>query len=167
MAYFQPIADWPGGIVYKSAHGRIYCAAPHGLIPEAPYTIAALRPPTPEEQQGWGPGVLPRMVLDVTSVEERALAASIRDRTLAIAPWNAYLVLRLDNRLVIVAYQMNAGIRRLDATSAPQVAIAGGHDVAGWSTETIRHQSGERWMFTPPKYEPISASWPTTRIFGN
>ncbi|MDB5059324.1 MAG: hypothetical protein JWO59_2796 [Chloroflexi bacterium] len=158
MARYEPIPDWPGSVMYRAAHGRIYCAAPRGLIPAYPYSMAALRPPTSEESRNWGPGVLPRMVVDVTNVRE--LARMIREQTMQVAPWNAYLVLRLPDSRVIVAYGTSGELPRLDKRSAAQVAIASGHDVDGWSSEMIRRFQGEHWQFTPPRYEPVLGPLP-------
>jgi hypothetical protein len=158
MARYEPIPDWPGSVLYRAAHGRVYCAAPRGLIPEHPYTIAALRPPSSEESGSWGPGVMPRMVADVTNTRE--LVTAIRDRTMEMAPWSAYLVLVLPDQRVIVAYRTNGGMPRLNQHSAAQVAIASGHDVCGWSSEVIRHYHGERWHFTPPHFEPMLGPLP-------
>src|SRR5579862_7128401 len=104
MARYEPIEGWPGSVLYTAAHGRIYCAAPRGLIPEHPYSMDALRPPTAQEAREWGPGVLPRMVVDVTG--KRDFHQAVQRRTLSIAPWNAYLVLRLPQGAVIVAYRL-------------------------------------------------------------
>jgi len=162
MARYEAIPEWPGSVMYRAAHGRVYCAAPRGLIPEYPYSIAALRRPSSEEQRNWGVGVTPRMVVDVTSV--RDLTKVIHGRTLEVAPWNAYLVLTLPDNRVIVAYRTSNDLPKLDKLSATQVAIASGHDVGGWSSEVIRHFQGERWHFTPPRYEPMPAPRPARSI---
>ena len=70
MARFEMIAGWPGGVLYSATHGRLYCVAPRGLVPDHPYTMAALRPPSVQEQRVWGAGVQPRMVVDVTGVAD-------------------------------------------------------------------------------------------------
>jgi hypothetical protein len=98
------------------------------------------------------------MVVDVTNTRE--LARVIRDQTMAVAPWNAYLVLRLPDSRVVVAYATTGDLPRLDKCAAAQVAIASGHDVDGWSSELIRHYQGERWHFTPPRYEPVPGPLP-------
>jgi len=64
MPRYEPIEGWPGGTMYRAPHGRVYCAAPRGLIPDYPYSIASLRRPTRDEAGSWGPGVVPRMVVD-------------------------------------------------------------------------------------------------------
>jgi hypothetical protein len=153
MARYEPIEGWPGSILFRAAHGRIYCAAPRGLIPAHPYSIDALRPPNAREAKEWGSGVLPRMVVDVTVKGD--FRQAIRRRTLSIAPWNAYLVLRLPHGAVIVAYSLGPELPRLDKTAASQVAIASGYDVAGWSSQVISHYGGERWHFAPPNWEAM------------
>ncbi|HVA89898.1 MAG TPA: hypothetical protein VNL71_08635 [Chloroflexota bacterium] len=163
MARFEPVVEWPGAMLYRAIHGRVYCAMPRGLIPEYPYTVATLRQPTAMEQQAWGPGVLPRMVVDVTN--HGNLAGALRAGSLHVAPWSAYLVLRLPENLVIVAYRIGPGAIPLDRQSAGQVAIGSGHDVAGWSAEVIRHFQGERWHFTPPSLQAFTPIQPSKRVF--
>ena len=165
MARFEPVAAWPGSVLYRAIHGRVYCVAPRGMIPEYPYTMSTLREPTPEETYEWGPGVMPRMVVDVTNIAE--LSSALHDGTLPITPWGAYLVLRLPDSRVIVAYRTTSSIPRLDRIAAGQVAIGSGHDVAGWSSELIQHHGGERWQFTPPRYEPMPSPQPATAVFGS
>jgi hypothetical protein len=159
MARFEPVAEWPGTVLYRAIHGRIYCAMPRGLIPEYPYTVATLRQPTPAERRDWGDGVLPRMVVDVT--EHGNLQAALRDGTLHVMPWCAYLVLRLPDQRVVIAYSTTPGLIRLDRQTAGQVAMGSGYDVAGWSAEVIRHFQGERWQFTPPQYDSTASIQPS------
>jgi hypothetical protein len=153
MARFEMIAGWPGGVLYTATHGRLYCAAPRGLVPDHPYTMAALRPPSAQEQRAWGVGVQPRMVVDVTGMTD--LHPSLRAGKLCVAPWNAYLVLRLPEGQVVVAYKLGTALPRLDRDAATQVAIAGGHDVAGWPAEVTRRYQSEHWYFLPPRPHPI------------
>lgn len=153
MARYRVLDEWPGSVLYVAANGRTYCAAPRGLIPEHPYTIRTLRQPSLDERRTWGPSVQPRMVLDVTEVPD--LSLQIEDRTLSVAPWNAYLVLRLSEGSVIVAYRLSPELPRLDKAAAGQVAIASGHDVAGWTSHVVQQQSGERWHFSPPNWQPL------------
>lgn len=161
MARFEPVEEWPGTVLYRAIHGRLYCAMPRGLIPEYPYTVATLRQPTPTERSEWGPGVLPRMVVDVTKHEN--LSSSLRDGSLRVMPWNAYLVLRLPDQRVIIAYSITPNMIRLDRQTAGQVALSSGYDVAGWTSEVIRHFQGERWQFTPPRYDSVSFTEPFNR----
>jgi hypothetical protein len=163
MARFEPVAEWPGAMLYRAIHGRVYCAMPRGLIPEYPYTVATLRQPTAAESREWGPGVLPRMVVDVT--DHGNLAGALRAGSLHVMPWNAYLVLHLPGNRVVVAYRIGPGTIPLDRQAAGQVAIGSGHDVAGWSAEVVRHFQGERWHFTPPAFEPIFPFEPTNQVF--
>ena len=165
MARFEPIANWPGSVLYTAAHGRLYCAVPRGLIPEHPYTMAALRAPSPAEQQAWGPGVQPRMVVDVTDIPD--LQRSIGSRNLPVAPWNTYLVLRLPDSRVVVAYRVAPTMPRLNEATAGQVAIASGHDVAGWAAEVTRHYGSEQWQFIPPRYDSLPGPVPTIAITGS
>lgn len=148
MARYIALEDWPGSVIYAAAHGRVYCAAPRGLIPEQPYSMDALRPPNAQERRQWGAGVQPRMVLDVTEMAD--LPQRLHRRTLAIAPWNAYLVLRLDDGSIVVAYRIGQHVPRLDRYEASQVVLASGHDVEGWSAQVLQHYGNERWHFTPP-----------------
>jgi len=161
MARFEPVEEWPGTVLYRAIHGRLYCAMPRGLIPEYPYTVATLRQPTPAERHEWGPGVLPRMVVDVT--EHAHLQGSLRDGSLRVPPWSAYLVLRLPDQRVVIAYSTTPGMIRLDRQTAGQVALGSGYDVAGWPSEVIRHFQGERWQFTPPRSAAASLVQPATR----
>jgi len=154
MARYTAIEGWPGSVLYTASNGRIYCAAPRGLIPEHPYSIDALRPPNQEERRQWGAGVQPRMVTDVTSLPD--LQQRVSRRTLQVAPWNAYLVLRMEEGTIIVVYRFNGEVPRLDKAAAGQVAIASGHDVAGWSSHVITQHGGERWHFSPPHPHHIS-----------
>jgi hypothetical protein len=158
MARYEPIGEWPGSIIYRAAHGRVYCAAPRGLIPDYPYSAVSLRQPTREEAGTWGPGVVPRMVLDVTDVVKHRGGLTVD--TITVAPWNSYLVLCLPDSRVVVAYRTGGEIPRLDEAGAAQVAIAGGQDVGGWASELVRHFHGERWQFTPPRYEPMPEPLP-------
>jgi len=164
MARFEPIATWPGSMLYRAAHGRLYCAAPRGLIPEYPYTMAALRPPTSAEQRSWGTGVQPRMVVDVTGLADLPHALVARD--LRVAPWNAYLVLRLPEGSLVVAYKISSALPRLDHGAAGQVAIAAGHDVAGWHAEIVRQYGGEHWHFTPPHAHQSTGPRPHASAIG-
>jgi hypothetical protein len=148
MARYIALEEWPGSVIYAATHGRVYCAAPRGLIPEQPYSMDALRPPNAQERRQWGTGVQPRMVLDVTEMTD--LPQRLQRRTLAIAPWNAYLVLRLDDDSIVVAYRIGQDIPRLDRYEASQVALASGHDVEGWAAQILQHFGNERWHFTPP-----------------
>ena len=158
MARFEPVTEWPGTILYRALHGRLYCALPRGLIPEYPYTVATLRQPTVMERQEWGDGVLPRMVVDVT--DHGNLREALRAGSLHVMPWSAYLVLRLPDQRVVVAYRTSPEMIRLDRQAAGQVAIGSGYDVAGWSAEVIRHFQGERWQFTPPSFESLASARP-------
>ncbi len=160
MARYEPIKHWPGSVLYHAANERVYCAAPRGLIPAYPYTLAALRRPSQEETRRWGSGVAPRMVVDVTNTLDKALDTAIRSRTLIVAPWNAYLVLRLPDDRVVVAYKISGELRRLDQVAATQVAIASGYDVAGWSVDLVRPFQGEDWHFTPPHFVDVLGQWP-------
>jgi hypothetical protein len=160
VARYEPIKHWPGSMLYRASSGRSYCAAPRGLIPAFPYSLAALRRPSKEETARWGPGVVPRMVVDVTNSIDRSLEAAIRSRTLIVAPWNAYLVLRLPDNRVVVAYKLSGEIPRLDQTAATHVAIAGGYDVGGWVVELVRPFQGEDWHFSPPRFGGASGPWP-------
>lgn len=150
VARYIPVDEWPGSVIYAAVDGRLYCAAPRGLIPEHPYRMDSLRPPSPQEAQSWGPDVLPRMVIDVTGVSD--LHQHFRQRTLAVAPWNTYLVLRLPDGCVVVAYRLHRETLRLDRVAAEQVAIASGHDVDGWSAQVIQHYGSERWHFSPSNW---------------
>ena len=85
MARFEPVGEWPGTMLYRACHGRVYCALPRGLIPEYPYTVATLRRPTEAELRDWGPGVLPRMVVDVT--DHHNLGGALRAGSLQVMPW--------------------------------------------------------------------------------
>jgi hypothetical protein len=166
MARYEPIKHWPGSMLYHASNGRIYCAAPRGLIPADPYSLAALRRPSPEETRRWGTGVVPRMVMDVTNIVKTAmdkgLDAAIRNRTLIVAPWNAYLVLHLPDDRVVVAYRITSELPRLDQAAATQVAIAAGYDVGGWAVELVRPFQGEDWHFSPPRFGDVSGQWPET-----
>jgi hypothetical protein len=147
MARYIPVAEWPGSVIFASAHGRLYCAAPRGLIPDHPYDMDALRVPDARERRQWGAGVHPRMVVDVTEIAD--LPQRLQGRTLSIAPWNAYLVLRLDEGGIVVAYHVTMQVPRLDRSAAGQVALASGHDVEGWSAQVIQQYGNECWYFTP------------------
>ncbi len=151
MTQYITVEEWPGSVLYGSHQGRLYCAAPRGMVPEHPYLMGALRPPSQGEKQAWGDGAQPRMVVDVTEV--RDLSRHIRSGTLYVAPWNAYFVLRMADGPVLVAYRTHTGIRRLDLLGATAVARAAGNDVAGWLTDLSRDPLMDRWMFTPPSYE--------------
>jgi hypothetical protein len=164
MARFEAITGWPGGMLYSAAHGRLYCVAPRGLIPEYPYTMATLRAPTAQEQHAWGTGVQPRMVVDVTGLTDLSRSISVRD--LCVAPWNSYLVVRLSEGSVVVAYTVSPALRRLDSSAAGQVAIACGNDVAGWHAELVRQYGGEHWHFTPPHGQPITGPRPQATAAG-
>ena len=158
MAHFALLCDWPESVLYTATNGRLYCAAPRGLIPEHPYTMRTLRLPTAIEQRNWGQGVTPRMVLDVTHLPE--LVQLVRGRSLEVSPYNAYLVLHLQDGSVVIAYRTGSGLPRLTEKAAGQVAMAGSYDVAGWLAELVRHYNSERWLFTPPQAESLPASLP-------
>ncbi len=158
MARYSLLREWPESVLYAASTGRLYCAAPPGLVPEHPYTMKTLRLPTATEQRTWGPGVTPRMVLDVSDLPE--LAALVRDRTLEVSPYNAYLVLRLADGSVVVAYRTGHALPQLAAGEAEQVAMAGSYDVAGWHADLVRQYGGERWLFTAPQSQSLAASLP-------
>jgi hypothetical protein len=162
MARYITIREWPGGVLYTSAQGRVYCAAPRGTVPEHPYLMGALRRPSEDEVRAWGEGAQPRMVVDVTDVLD--LPRHLRAGTLYVAPWNAYFVLRLADGPVHVAYRTRTGMRRLDLVGAAAVAQAAGNDVAGWPADLTRGDLMERWMFTPPSYEAIVTPAPALEL---
>jgi hypothetical protein len=153
MARYVSVDEWPGSVIYAATNGRLYCATPRGLIPEHPYSMDALRPLTAQERQNWGSGVQARMVIDVTGMQD--LHQAILRRTLPVTPWNTYLVLRIAEGGVIVAYRISGDLPRLDKAGAGQVAIASGHDVAGWPSQVVQHFGSERWHFSPPDWEPV------------
>lgn len=163
MARYIAIEEWPGSIIYASAHGRLYCAAPRGLIPEYPYTMDTLRPPNQQEQGQWGQGVQPRMVIDVTT--QRDLPQCVRWRALLVAPWNSYLVLHLPEGEVVVAYKKSGEVPLLDQSMAAQVALASGIDVDGWAAELRRRHGNEQWCFWPPQGRPRRARDPRSPRF--
>lgn len=159
---YVPVEEWPGSVLYTSAQGRVYCAAPRGLVPDHPYLMHALRPPTTGEVESWGSGAQPRMVVDVTTVID--LPRHLRQGTLYVAPWNAYFVLRLAEGPVLVAYRTRTGIRRLDLQAAHAVAIAAGMDVAGWPVDMTRDDVMERWLFAPPSDDTVVAPSPDLEL---
>jgi hypothetical protein len=163
MARYIAVDEWPGSVIYASIHGRLYCAAPRGLIPEYPYTMDTLRPPSEQEQVQWGHGVQPRMVIDVTAQPD--LPQCVRRRTLQVAPWNSYLVLHLAEGEVIVAYRRSREVPLLDEGMAGQVALASGIDVDGWTAEIRKRHGNEQWYFWPPSARPRRGSDPPHKLF--
>lgn len=146
MARWEQVEGWPGALWFDASTGRRLIAAPRGLLPHHPYLMDSLRPPRPKEEQALGGES--RLVLDVSEVLN--LDAAIARRRLYCAPWNTYLVVRAVNGDVTVAHLIRTGLPRLLLADATAVALAAGHDVAGWPAEVTRGDWLDRWTFAHP-----------------
>lgn len=149
MARWEPLESWEGAISYETPSGRRLIAAPRGLLPHHPYLMDSLRPPRPAEHEALGGEA--RLVLDIT--EAFNATAAIAHRRLYCAPWNTYLVIRRTNGDVGIVYLVRTGLRRLLLPDATAVALAAGHDVAGWPAEVERGKWLDHWIFSHPDNE--------------